>query len=50
MRVFCQNKSKVGIVKLSAFDQKIGNPRIHNSLIVQHSDYWPEVENQPYLA
>jgi len=39
-----------GIVKLSEFDQKLGNTRIHNSLIVQHSGYWPEVENQPNLT
>jgi len=36
-----------GIVKLSEFDQKLGNTRIHNSLIVQHSGYWPELENSP---
>jgi len=40
----------IGIVKLSEFDQKLGNTRIHNSLIVQHSGYWPEVENQPNLT
>ena len=39
-----------GIVKLSEFDQKLGNPRIHNSLIVQYSGYWPEVENQSNLT
>jgi len=39
-----------GIVKLSEFDQKLGNTRIHNSLIVQHSGYWPELENQPNLT
>jgi len=38
-----------GIDKLSEFDQKLGNTRIHNSLIIQHSGYWPEVENQPNL-
>ena len=36
-----------GIVKLSEFDQKLGNTRIDSSLIVQHSGYWPEVENHP---
>jgi hypothetical protein len=36
-----------GIVKLSEFDQKLGKTRIYNSLIVQHSGSWPEVENQP---
>ena len=35
-----------GIVNLSEFDQKLGKARIHNSLIVQHSCSWPEVENQ----
>ena len=39
-----------GIVKLSEFDQKIGNPRIHNALIIQHSGYRPEVKNQPNLT
>ena len=37
----------VSIVTLSEFDQKLGNTRIYNSLIVQHSGYRPEVENQP---
>jgi len=40
------SKGPYGIVKLSEFEQKLGNARIHNSLIVQHSGYWPEVENQ----
>ena len=35
-----------GIVKLSEFDQKLGKARIHNSLIVQHSCSWPEVESR----
>ena len=39
-----------GIAKLSEFEQKYGNARIHHSLIVQHSGYWPEVENQPNLT
>jgi len=39
-----------GIVKLSEFEQELGNTQIHNSLIVQNSGYWPEVENQPNLA
>ncbi len=39
-----------GIVKLSKFDQKLGNTRIHNSLIVRHSSSWPEAENQPNLT
>jgi len=39
-----------GIVKLSEFEQKLGNTRIHNPLIVQHSGYWPEVENLPNLT
>ena len=43
---FCRK----GIVKLSEFEQKLGHTRIQNSLIVQHSDYWPEVENQPKLT
>jgi len=38
--------TKKGIVKLSEFDQKFGKARIHNSLIVQHSCSWPEVENR----
>ncbi len=36
-----------GIVKLSEFDQKFGNTRLHNSLIIQDSGSWPEGENQP---
>ena len=40
-------KKPLGIVKLSEFDQKFGKARIHNSLIVQHSGYWSEVENRP---
>jgi hypothetical protein len=40
----------VGIVKLSEFDQKRGQTRIHNSLIVQDSGYWPETENHPNLT
>ncbi len=39
-----------GIVKLSEFDQKLGHTRIHHSLIVQHSDTWPEVENESNLT
>jgi ubiquinone/menaquinone biosynthesis C-methylase UbiE len=39
-----------GIAKLSEFEQKLGNIRIHNSLIVQHSGCWPEGENQPNLT
>ena len=39
-----------GIVMLSEFDQQLGHTRIHNSLIVQHSGYWPEAENQPNLT
>ncbi len=39
-----------GIVKLSEFEQKLDNTRIHNSLIVQDSGYWPEVKNQPNLT
>jgi len=39
----------LGIV-LREFDQKLGNTRIYNSLIVQHSGYRPEVENQPNLT
>jgi len=39
-----------GIVRLSEFDQKLGHTRIHNSLIVQQSYYWPEVENQPNVT
>ena len=41
---------RYGIVKLSGFEQKLGNTQIHNSLIVQHSGYWPEVENQLSLT
>ncbi len=40
----------MGIVKLSEFDQKLGNTRIHHSLIIQHSGSWPEGENQPTLT
>jgi hypothetical protein len=40
-------RSFEGIVKLSEFEQKLGNTRIHNPLIIQHSGCWPEVENQP---
>ncbi len=36
-----------GIVKLTEFDQNLGNTRIHHSLIIQHLGSWPEVENQP---
>jgi len=43
-------KGLEGIVKLSEFDQKLGNTQSHNSLIVHHSGYWPEVENQPKLT
>jgi len=38
------------IVKFSEFEQELGNTQIHNSLIVQQSGYWPEVENQPNLT
>ena len=38
------------IVKLSEFEQKLGNTRNHNSLIVQHSGSWPEVEKQSNLT
>ena len=36
---------QLGIVKLSEFEQELGNTQIHNSLIVRYSGYWPEVEN-----
>jgi hypothetical protein len=39
-----------GIVKLSEYEKKLGNTRIHNSLIIQHSGCWPEVENQLTLT
>ena len=39
-----------GIVKLSEFEQELGNTQIHNSLIVRHSGSCPKVENQPNLA
>jgi len=39
-----------GIVKLSEFEQQLGNTRIHNSLIIKHSSFWPEGENQPALT
>ena len=42
-----RNRVLVGIVKLSEFDQKLGNTRIHNSLIVQHSYYWPRQKISP---
>jgi len=42
-----KGRYNLGIVKLSELDQKLGNMRIHNSLIFQHSCYCPEVENQP---
>jgi len=38
------------IVKLSEFDKKLGNTRIHHSLIIQHSGYWLEMENQRNLT
>jgi hypothetical protein len=34
-----------GIVKLSEFDQNLGNTRIHNSLIFRHLGYRSKVEN-----
>ncbi len=34
----------MGIVKLSEFEEKLGHARLHNSLIVQDSGSWPEVE------
>jgi len=43
-------RSERGIVKLSEFEQKLGQTRMHHSLIVQHSGYGPEVENQPTLT
>ena len=49
LALFDSNQSE-GIVKLSEFDQKSCNTRIQNSLIFQHSGYWPEVENQPNLT
>ncbi len=39
-----------GIVKLSECDQNLGHTRNHHSLIVQHSGYGPEGENQPNLT
>jgi len=36
-----------GIVNLSEFDQKLGHTRIHNSLIVQYSGYWPGEKISP---
>jgi len=36
--------------KLNEFDQKLGNSRIHNPLIVQHSGSWPLVEIQLNLT
>ncbi len=39
-----------GIVRLSEFDQNLGHTRIHHSLIVQQSYYWPKAENQPNLT
>jgi len=39
-----------GIVNLSHFGQKTGSFSFHNSLIIKHSGYWPEVENQPNLT
>ena len=35
-----------GIVNLNGFDEKLGNTGIHESLIIQNSGYWLEVENQ----
>ena len=43
--VYPARRERLGIVNLSEFEQKLGNTRIHNSLIVQHLDYWTEVEN-----
>jgi len=40
----------LGILKLSEFDQKLGNTGIHHSLIVQHSGYWAEGDKQPNLT
>ena len=39
-----------GIVKLSEFDQNLGNTRIHNSLNFRHLGYRSKVENQPNLT
>ena len=39
-----------GIVKLSEFDKIVGHTQIHHALMVQHSDYWLEAENQPTVA
>jgi len=36
-----------GIVKLSEFEQNLGNTRIHNSLIVQHSGTGPRWKISP---
>jgi|GEM_PF-2713841 len=43
-------KVQVGIVKLSEFEQNLGNTRIHKSLIVQYSGYRPKVGNHPNLT
>jgi hypothetical protein len=43
-------RSFEGIVKLSEFEQKLGNTRIHNPLIIQYSGCWPEVANQPTMT
>jgi hypothetical protein len=42
--------SESGIAKLSEFEQKLGQTQIYHSFIVQHSGYWPEVENQLNLT
>ena len=39
-----------GIVKLSEFEQNLGNTPIHNPLIVKHSGCRPKAEKQPNLT
>jgi len=34
-------KEQGGLVKLSEFEKELGNTRNQNSLMVQHSGYWP---------
>ena len=43
-------RRSVGIVKLSEFEQKLGDTRIHHALIVQHTGSWAEGDNQPTLT
>ena len=45
----CSNRS-VHTIKLSKFEQNLGNTPIHNPLIVKHSGCRPKAEKQPNLT